>query len=52
MAFVYSPLGEIVTLRLGDALADGVIAEIGSAGIFIDTSEGPVKISLPASRPK
>jgi hypothetical protein len=50
VAFIYSPLGEIVAVRLGDALADGVIAEIDSAGVFIDTSEGPVKISLPAPR--
>ncbi len=52
VAFIYSPLGEIVAVRLGDALADGVIAEIDSAGVFIDTSEGPVKISLPAPRPR
>ena len=50
MAFVYSPLGEIVALRLGDTLADGVIAGLDSNGVMIDTSEGPVRISLTIGR--
>lgn len=45
-AFVYSPLGEIVALRVGDALADGFIAAIDPAGLLIDTAEGPVRISI------
>ncbi|MBK5255135.1 MAG: hypothetical protein JJE39_03805 [Vicinamibacteria bacterium] len=48
LAFVYSPLGDIVALRLGDNLADGVIAALDSNGLLVDTSEGPVRISTPA----
>lgn len=51
-AFAYSPLGEIVALRLGDVLADGVIASLDSNGVLIDTSEGPVRISLAIVRPR
>lgn len=51
-AFAYSPLGEIVALRLGDTLADGVIASLDSNGVLIDTSEGPVRISLATVRPR
>lgn len=46
LAFVYSPLGDIVALRLGDALADGVVAALDSNGLLVDTSEGPVRISI------
>ena len=52
VAFVYSPLGEIVSLRSGDALADGVVSGLDANGLFIDTSEGPVRISLSLARPK
>ena len=45
-AFVYSPLGEVVSLKVGDALADGFIAAVESSSILIDTSEGPVRISI------
>ncbi len=45
-AFVYSPLGEIVPLRVGDALADGFIAAIDLSGLLVDTSEGPVRLSI------
>jgi hypothetical protein len=50
IAFVYSPLGEIVGLRPGDALADGVIAVVDPNGLLIDTSEGPVRITLTLPR--
>lgn len=50
MAFVYSPLGEIVALRLGETLADGVIAGIDSNAVLVDTAEGPVRISLTTAR--
>jgi hypothetical protein len=50
VAFVYSPLGDIVSLRLGDALADGVIAALDANTVLIDTSEGPVRISLTTAR--
>lgn len=52
LAFAYSPLGEIVTLRRGDALADGVVAALDTSGVLVDSSEGPVRISIsfPASR--
>jgi hypothetical protein len=52
LAFVYSPLGDIVALRLGDALADGVVAALDLDGLLVDTSEGPVRISIsvPSSR--
>ena len=52
VAFAYSPLGEIVTLRLGDALADGAIAAVDANGVLVDTSEGPVRISLAIPRPR
>jgi hypothetical protein len=52
VAFAYSPLGEIVTLRLGDTLADGTIATVDANGALIDTSEGPVRISLAIPRPR
>lgn len=52
VAFVYSPLGELVALRRGDALADGVVAGVDANGVFIDTSEGPVRISLTLPRPR
>lgn len=50
VAFVYAPLGEIVALRLGDTLADGVIAGLDPNGVLIDTAEGPVRISLASVR--
>ncbi len=50
LAFVYSPLGDIVALRTGDALADGVVASIEAIGVLVDTSEGPVRISLALGR--
>jgi len=50
VAFVYAPLGEIVALRLGDTLADGVIAGLDANGVLIDTAEGPVRISLATTR--
>jgi hypothetical protein len=50
VAFVYAPLGEIVALRLGDTLADGVISGLDSNGVLIDTAEGPVRISLATLR--
>jgi hypothetical protein len=51
VAFVYSTLGELVALRSSDALADGVIAGVDANGLFIDTSEGPVRISLTLPAP-
>lgn len=50
VAFVYSPLGEIVALRVGDVLADGVIASIDANATLVDTAEGPVRISLATVR--
>lgn len=50
VAFVYSPLGEIVALRVGDVLADGVIAAIEANAALVDTAEGPVRISLAVFR--
>jgi hypothetical protein len=52
VAFVYSTLGELVALRSGDTLADGVIAGVDANGLFIDTSEGPVRISLTLPAPR
>jgi hypothetical protein len=50
VAFVYAPLGDIVAIRLGDTLADGVIAGLDANGVLIDTAEGPVRISLATIR--
>lgn len=50
VAFVYAPLGEIVAIRLGDTLADGVIAGLDASGVLVDTAEGPVRISLATIR--
>lgn len=50
LAFVYSPLGDLVALRNGDSLADGIIADLDANGLFIDTAEGPVRISLSLPR--
>jgi hypothetical protein len=50
VAFVYSPLGEIVALRVGDVLADGVIASLDANAALVDTAEGPVRISLATVR--
>ena len=50
VAFVYSPLGEIVALRVGDVLADGAIAAIDANAALVDTAEGPVRISLAVVR--
>ncbi|MEO8500223.1 MAG: hypothetical protein ABI565_04860 [Vicinamibacteria bacterium] len=52
VAFVYAPLGEIVAVRLGDTLADGVIAALDGSGGVVDTAEGPVRISLTTLRPR
>lgn len=52
VAFVYSPLGEIVALRAGDVLADGVIASLDAGAALVDTAEGPVRISLAMVRPR
>lgn len=52
VAFVYAPLGEIVALRLGDTLADGVISALDANGVLVDTAEGPVRISLATPRPR
>lgn len=51
-AFVYSPLGEIVPLRNGEALSDGVVGALDASGVVLDTSEGPVRISLELPRPR
>jgi len=50
VAFVYSPLGDIVSLRASDTIADGVIAELDANAVLVDTSEGPVRISLAITR--
>jgi hypothetical protein len=52
IAFVYSPLGEIVALRAGDTLADGVVASVDAGAMLVDSSEGPVRVSLAAVRPR
>lgn len=52
VAFVYSPLGDIVALRVGDTLADGVVATIDANGLLVDTSEGPVRNTLIVVRAK
>ena len=52
VAFVYGPLGEIVAIRLGETLADGVIAGLDANGVLVDTAEGPVRISLATLRPR
>lgn len=46
MAFVYSPLGRLVGLRLNDELADGRVVVIDSSSIVVDSSEGPIRITL------
>jgi hypothetical protein len=51
LAFVYSPLGRLVTLRLGDELADGRVGAIESGALIVDSPEGPLRISLPADPP-
>jgi len=51
LAFAYSPLGDLVTLRVGDALSDGVVAELDANGLLVDTSEGPVRISISIPAP-
>lgn len=50
VAFVYAPLGEILALRLGDTLADGVIAGLDANGMLVDSAEGPVRISFATIR--
>jgi hypothetical protein len=52
VAFVYSPLGEIVALRNGEALSDGTVGALDTSGLVLDTSEGPVRISLELPRPR
>jgi len=52
VAFVYSPLGELVALRNGDALSDGAVGALDANGVVLDTSEGPVRISLALPRPR
>ena len=52
VAFVYAPLGEIVPIRLGDNLADGVIAGLDAQGLLVDSAEGPVRISLATLKPR
>jgi hypothetical protein len=52
LAFAYSPLGDLVTLRSGDTLADGVLSSLDSNGLLVDTSEGPVRISISIPLPR
>jgi len=52
VAFAYSPLGDLVVLRMGEALADGVVAALDASGLLVDTSEGPVRISISMPAPR
>jgi hypothetical protein len=47
-AYAYTPTGTLVTYRKGDRLSDGVVGDIESTDVTLDTEEGPVRVLLPA----
>jgi hypothetical protein len=47
-AYAYTPTGTLVTYRKGDRLSDGVVGDIESTDVTLDTEEGPVRVFLPA----
>jgi Pilus assembly protein, PilO len=48
LAFSYSPTGRLHAYRRGDRLADAVVQSIESTDVVLETSEGPLRIALPA----
>jgi hypothetical protein len=48
VAFAYSPTGRLYAYRQGDRLADAVVQSIESTDVVLETSEGPLRIALPA----
>jgi hypothetical protein len=45
-AFAYAPTGVLNAYRVGDRLADGLLREIQSTDVLLDTDEGPLRVPL------
>jgi hypothetical protein len=48
-AYCYAPNGTLCIFRPGDKLSDGVVREIESTDMLLDTDEGPLRITLPGT---
>ncbi len=47
VAFAYAPTGRLYAYRPGDRLADGIVREIQTTDVLLETEEGPVRMALP-----
>jgi hypothetical protein len=47
-AFAYTPTGALHAFRAGDRLTDGVLREVQSTDVAIDTDDGPLRLGLGA----
>lgn len=45
-AFAYAPTGTLNAYRPGDRLADGVVRDIQSTDMLLDTDEGPLRVPI------
>lgn len=48
MAFAYSPTGQLHSYRRGERLGDAVVVSIQSTDVVLETSEGPLRVTLPS----
>ncbi|MFI5184068.1 MAG: hypothetical protein ACHQNV_06700 [Vicinamibacteria bacterium] len=47
-AFAYTPTGALHAYRPGDRLADGILRDVQSTDVGLDTEEGPLRLGLGA----
>ena len=47
-AYAYTPTGALHAFRTGDRLADGILRDVQSTDIALDTDEGPLRLGLSA----
>jgi len=48
VVFAYAPTGQLYAYRPGDRLADGIVREIQTTDVLLETEEGPLRLALPA----
>lgn len=49
-AFAYAPTGTLHAYRPGDRLADGVVRDVESTDLLLDTDEGPLRVPIALMR--
>jgi hypothetical protein len=47
VVFAYAPTGQLYAYRPGDRLADGIVREVQTTDVLLETEEGPVRLALP-----